>query len=108
MKEIDSNKRKPAASMKVEASDSILNIGNKTIGDKNCPKNQNVVSLPISFPLIAGGVIFITHILVFGIIIPIPKPDRDIAATTIMKELATAIQENPAAISKYPIANTDK
>ncbi len=52
------------------------------MGDKNWPANQNVVSFPISFPLISGGAIFITHILVLGIIIPMPNPDNIIAITT--------------------------
>ena len=53
-----------------------------TIGDKNWPKNQNVVSFPISFPLICGGAIFITHIFVLGIIMPIPNPAIIIATTS--------------------------
>ncbi len=76
------------------------------IGDKNWPINQNVVSFPISFPLISGGAIFITHILVFGIIIPIPRPDNIIARTTSIYDLEMAMQINPAAISKYPNEKT--
>ena len=71
---MDSTKRNPAASINVEESESIFRIGKIMIGDKNWPRNQKVVSLPISFPLISGGTIFITHILVLGIIMPMPKP----------------------------------
>lgn len=70
------------ATMNVEDRVSVSNTGNMIIGDKNWPRNQNVVSFPISLPLVSGGTIFITHIFVLGIIIPIPKPDNIIAATT--------------------------
>ncbi len=79
---MDISKRKPEASINVEERDKVFKTGKMIIGDKNWPKNQNVVSFPISLPLISGGTIFITHILVFGIIIPIPNPDNIILITT--------------------------
>jgi hypothetical protein len=79
---MDRMKRIPEASINVEERDKVLKTGKMIIGDKNCPKNQNVVSFPISFPLISTGTIFITHILVLGIIIPIPNPDNIMATTT--------------------------
>ena len=79
---MDIRKRNPEASIKVEERDRMFKTGKIIIGDKNWPKNQNVVSFPISFPLISGGAIFITHIFVLGIIIPIPRPDNIIAITT--------------------------
>ena len=82
MKPIDIRKRNPATSINVEERDKIFKIGKKIIGDMNWPKNQKVVSFPISFPLISGGAIFITHILVLGIIMPIPNPATIIAITT--------------------------
>ena len=62
-----------------------------------------MVSFPISFPLISGGVIFITHIFVLGIIIPIPNPDNIIATSTQTYVLESDMVRNPAAINKYPI-----
>jgi hypothetical protein len=80
----------------------MFKTGKMIMGDKNWPANQNVVSFPISFPLISGGAIFITHILVLGIIIPMPNPDNIIAITTNKYVLEIEIQTNPAARSKYP------
>ncbi len=79
---MDIKKRIPEASINVEERDKTFKAGKIIIGDKNCPRNQKVVSFPISFPLIWGGTIFITHILVFGIIIPIPNPDNIMAIIT--------------------------
>ena len=79
---MDIRKRNPEASINVEERDRMFKTGKMIIGDKNWPRNQNVVSFPISFPLISGGAIFITQILVFGIIIPIPNTDNIIAMTT--------------------------
>jgi len=73
-----------------------------TIGDKNCPKNQKVVSLPISLPLICGGTIFITHIFVLGIIMPIPKPANIMAITSNRYVSEKEMPRKPAAISRYP------
>ncbi len=102
------SKSNPAASIKVEESDSALITGKIIIGDKNCPRNQKVVSFPISLPLISGGTIFITHMLVLGIIIPIPNPDNIIAITTIEYVLAKEMHINPAAMNKYPMENTER
>lgn len=72
-------KSNPAPAMNVDESDNTCNTGKITTGEMNCPKNQKVVSFPISLPLISGGVIFITQIFVLGIIIPMPNPDSIIA-----------------------------
>src|SRR5689334_521335 len=76
IKPMETSKRTPAASVNVVESESIFKSGEMIIGDKNCPRNQNVVSFPISLPLISGGASFITHIFVLGIIIPMPRPDN--------------------------------
>jgi hypothetical protein len=49
---MDIRKSNPEASIKVEERDKIFKTGNMITGDKNWPRNQNVVSFPISFPLI--------------------------------------------------------
>ena len=105
---MDIRKRNAEAKRNVEEKDSVFRIGKIIIGDKNWPKNQNVVSFPISLPLIWGGAIFITHILVFGIIIPIPNPDNIIAITANTQVLEKAMQTYPAAMSKYPIEKTER
>ncbi len=79
---MDISKRNPEASRNVDERDRMFRTGKIIIGDKNWPKNQKVVSFPISFPLIGGGEIFITHMLVFGIIMPIPNPDNIIPIIT--------------------------
>jgi hypothetical protein len=104
----DISKRNTDASKNVEERDKTFKTGKIITGDKNWPKNQNVVSFPISFPLICGGASFITHILVFGIIMPIPNPDNIMAITTNTKVWETAMQTNPAAISKYPTEKIDR
>ena len=97
---IDINNRIPAASINVDDSDRTFKIGEMMRGDKNCPMNQNVVSFPISFPLISTGAIFMTHMLVFGIIIPMPSPDNVMATTTMKYVPDKAIQIKPAAMSR--------
>src|SRR5438046_1615222 len=100
------SKRNTEDNIKVEDKDKVLKTGKITIGDKNWPKNQNVVSFPISLPLICGGTIFITHIFVLGIIMPIPKPATIIATTSNRYVLENEMQRKPVAISKYPNENT--
>ena len=94
--------------MNVDVSVSAFDIGKVMIGDKNCHINQNVVNFPISLPRIAGGAMRITHMFVLGIIIPIPRPAKIIARTTSEKLSATEMQTNPAAINRYPSANTER
>ena len=96
----DISKRTPEASINVEERDKIFKTGKIIIGDKNWPRNQNVVSFPISFPLISGGIIFMTHIFVFGIIIPIPNPDNIVPMIIETYVLEIEMQANPAPINK--------
>ena len=97
---IDISKRIPAASINDAERERTFKIGEMISGDRNCPMNQNVVSFPISFPRISIGAIFITHMLVFGIIIPMPSPDNVMATTTMKYVPEKAIQKKPAAMSR--------
>ena len=53
-----------------------------TIGERNCPKNIKVVSIPMFFPLISALVNCITHRFRLGSINPNPKPAINKKAVT--------------------------